>query len=155
MSCTLLDLAPAMLDLSRRLNPECEHVQGDMRTVRLGRVFDCVLVHDAVSYMASRADLQSAIATASRTPLPAVALFQPELVAETSRRAPRRRQRRRGTSPALSGMALCPRSRPPDVRDRHRLPAARRERRRQRPPDRHVIRLFPRAVWLELLAAAG
>ena len=48
LSCTLLDLAPAMLDLSRRLNPECEHVEGDMRTVRLRRVFDCVLVHDAV-----------------------------------------------------------------------------------------------------------
>ena len=64
LTCTLVDLAPAMLELSRRLNPECEHLQGDMRSIRLGRAFDCVLVHDAVSYMASRADLASAIATA-------------------------------------------------------------------------------------------
>ena len=39
LACTLVDLEPAMLALSGRLNPECEHVQGDMRSVRLGRVF--------------------------------------------------------------------------------------------------------------------
>lgn len=64
LTCTLVELAPAMLALSRRLNPACEHVQGDMRSIRLGRVFACVLLHDAVSYTASRADLASAIATA-------------------------------------------------------------------------------------------
>jgi SAM-dependent methyltransferase len=47
LTCTLVDLAPAMLEMSRRLNPECEHVQGDIRSIRLGRGFDCVLVHDA------------------------------------------------------------------------------------------------------------
>ena len=34
---TLVELSPGMLAVSRRLNPDCEHVQGDMRTVRLGR----------------------------------------------------------------------------------------------------------------------
>src|SRR4051812_46619548 len=38
--CTLTDLSEAMLGLSRALNPECEHVAGDMRTLRLGRTFD-------------------------------------------------------------------------------------------------------------------
>jgi trans-aconitate methyltransferase len=33
----LVDVAPGMLEVSRRLNPECAHVAGDMRTVRLGR----------------------------------------------------------------------------------------------------------------------
>ena len=32
--------------MSRSINPECEHVQGDMRTLRLGREFDAVFVHD-------------------------------------------------------------------------------------------------------------
>src|SRR6478672_11295126 len=45
---TLVDLSPRMLALSQRANPECEHVEGDMRTLRLGRTFDAVLVHDAV-----------------------------------------------------------------------------------------------------------
>ena len=31
---TLVDLSPGMLKVSRELNPECEHVQVDMRTVR-------------------------------------------------------------------------------------------------------------------------
>ncbi|MEA2702730.1 MAG: hypothetical protein QOD63_675, partial [Actinomycetota bacterium] len=47
---TLVDLSDQMLDVSRRLNPGCEHVVGDMRTVRLGRSFDAVFVHDAVDY---------------------------------------------------------------------------------------------------------
>ena len=48
---TLVDRSPAMLDVSRRLNPECCHVEGDMRSIRLGRTFDCVLGHDAVCYL--------------------------------------------------------------------------------------------------------
>src|SRR6059058_4645207 len=60
---TLVDLSPQMLALSRRLNPECEHIQGDMRTVRLGRVFDAVFVHDAVVYLTTEEDLRQAMAT--------------------------------------------------------------------------------------------
>ena len=43
-----------MLELSRTLNPDCEHLEGDMRTLRLGRTFDAVLIHDAVMYMTDR-----------------------------------------------------------------------------------------------------
>ena len=32
---TLVDVSPDMLAVSRGLNPECEHVEGDMRTLRL------------------------------------------------------------------------------------------------------------------------
>ena len=38
----LVDRSSGMLAVSRALNPECEHVEGDMRTVRLGRQFDGV-----------------------------------------------------------------------------------------------------------------
>lgn len=34
---TLVDLAPEMLDVSRQLNPECQHHVCDMRNTRLGR----------------------------------------------------------------------------------------------------------------------
>ena len=61
---TLVEPSAGMLAVSRRLNPECEHVQGDMRTVRLGRRFDAVFVHDAVCYMTSERDLRAAMATA-------------------------------------------------------------------------------------------
>src|SRR5438094_2690711 len=48
---TLVDLSPGMLELSRDLNPECQHILGDMKTLRLGRVFDAVFVHDAIMYI--------------------------------------------------------------------------------------------------------
>ena len=38
----LVDRSDGMLAVSRALNPECEHIQGDMRRVRLGRQFDAV-----------------------------------------------------------------------------------------------------------------
>ena len=61
---TLSDLSDEMLAVSRALNPECEHVPGDMRTLRLGRAFDAVLVHDAVDHMTNEDDLRHAIETA-------------------------------------------------------------------------------------------
>jgi SAM-dependent methyltransferase len=76
---TLTDLSPAMLELSRTINPECEHIQGDMRTVRLGREFDAVFVHDAVVYMTTEADLKAAIETAFIHCRPGgAALFAPD-----------------------------------------------------------------------------
>lgn len=63
-SMTLVEPSPGMLALSKRLNPDCEHLQGDMRTVRLGRQFDAVFIHDAVVYMTTEADVKAAIETA-------------------------------------------------------------------------------------------
>ena len=81
---TLVDLSEEMLSVSRMLNPECDHYQGDMRTVRLGRWFDAVLVHDAVDYMTSEADLRQVTETAFAHCRPGgVALFVPDHVAET------------------------------------------------------------------------
>ncbi len=81
---TLVDLSPEMLEVSRRLNPEREHRQGDMRSVRLGRRFDAVFVHDTVDYMTSEADLRRAILTAFVHCRPrGVAVFVPDETAET------------------------------------------------------------------------
>lgn len=76
---TLVDLSPEMLDVSRRLNPECEHLQGDMRTIRLDRLFDAVFVHDAIDYMITAADLRQAVRTAFEHCRPGgLALFAPD-----------------------------------------------------------------------------
>ena len=82
--CTLTDLSPAMLKVSRHLNPGCLHIQGDMRTLDLDRHFDIVLAHDAIAYMTSEADLRAAFATAHRHLAPGgLALFVPDEVLET------------------------------------------------------------------------
>ena len=81
---TLVDLSEQMLEVSRQLNPECEHVHGDMRTVRLGRAFDAVFVHDAICYMVTRDDLRAAIETAFVHCRPGgIAVFVPDEIAET------------------------------------------------------------------------
>ncbi len=80
---TLVDLSEDMLEVSRRLNPECEHRQGDMRTVRLGRTFDAVFVHDAVAYMTTEPDLRRAVQTAFEHCRPGgVAVFMPDSTRE-------------------------------------------------------------------------
>jgi ubiquinone/menaquinone biosynthesis C-methylase UbiE len=81
---TLVDLSADMLKISQRLNPQCEHIQGDMRTVRLERQFDAVFIHDAIMYMLSEADLYQAIETAYVHCKPGgVALFSPDATRET------------------------------------------------------------------------
>lgn len=83
-TCTLSDISPQMLALSRTLNPECEHVLGDMRTVRLGRVFDVVFVHDAIAYMATEDDLRDCMVTAHAHTRPGgVSVFVPDFVRES------------------------------------------------------------------------
>lgn len=83
---TLVEPSDGMRAHSARLNPECEHVAGDMRDVRLGRTFDAVFLHDAVCYMTTRADLRSALQTAFLHCAPGgVVLCCPDFVRETFR----------------------------------------------------------------------
>jgi SAM-dependent methyltransferase len=84
LSLTLVDISADMLTVSRALNPECAHVQGDMRTIRLGRRFDAVLLHDAVDYVTTRADLRRVITTAYAHCRPGgFAVFVPDYTADT------------------------------------------------------------------------
>jgi len=81
---TLVEPADGMRELSRRLNPECEHLPGDMRHVRLGRTFDAVFVHDAVMYMTTEDDLRAALETVAVHLAPGgVALVAPDATSES------------------------------------------------------------------------
>ncbi|MGH3089926.1 MAG: class I SAM-dependent methyltransferase [Rubrobacteraceae bacterium] len=81
---TLVEPADGMREVSRALNPECTHLPGDMRTVRLDRAFDAVFVHDAIMYMTIEDDLRSALATVAFHLAPGgVALVAPDATAET------------------------------------------------------------------------
>lgn len=85
---TLVDLSADMLRVSRRLNPECEHLRGDMRTVRLDRQFDGVFIHDAIVYMQTLRDVRRAVKTAFvHCRAGGAALFVPDYTTETFRGA--------------------------------------------------------------------
>jgi SAM-dependent methyltransferase len=154
---TLTDLSDEMLALSKALNPELEHVEGDMRTLRLGRRFDAVFVHDAVDYMTTEDDLRAAIRTAFEHCKPGgAALFAPDHVRETFQTTTEHggndRQDRSlryiqwnwdpdhedGTY--VTDFAYLLRDETGDVRVVH---------------DRHICGLFPRATWLQLLNDVG
>jgi len=83
---TIADISLPMLQVSRRLNPGCIHVLGDMRTLRLPSRYGGVVVPDSVSYLRTAADIVAAARTALwHCALGGVAVFQPEYVAETFR----------------------------------------------------------------------
>jgi SAM-dependent methyltransferase len=154
---TLVDPSPGMLEHSRRLNPECEHVQGDMRDVRLGREFDAVFVHDAVCYMTTEPDLRAAIATAFVHCRPGgAALFVPDHVRETF--APST------DHGGHDGDGSCLRylewTWDPDPADTtytvdYAYLLRERDGSTRAVHDRHIEGLFARADWLQWLAEAG
>jgi SAM-dependent methyltransferase len=154
---TLVDMSPRMLKVSRKVNPECEHVKGDIRTLRLGRTFDAVFVHDAICHMTTEADLRAVMQTAFEHCRPGgVALFVPDFVRETflagtdqgGSDSPGRRLRflqwvfdpdPKDTT-YLVDFAILLRNRKGGARVVH---------------DRHVLGLFKRAQWLRLLHEVG
>ena len=81
---TLTDPAVGMLKLSEGINPDAEHIVADMRDMRLGRTFDAVLVHDAITYMRTEAELRAAFETAYAHVRPGGgAVFAPDWVLDT------------------------------------------------------------------------
>lgn len=154
---TLVDLSPGMLEVSKSLNPECEHLQGDMRTVRLGKQFDRVLIHDAICYMTTEADVRSALQTAFVHCRPGgAALFAPDHVRETFSPS----TDHGGHDGADRGLRYLEWTWDPDPSDTSyvvdyayvlREPGGQ----VRVVHDRHVEGLFARADWLRLLAEVG
>ncbi len=153
---TLVDRSPAMLAVSRALNPECEHLEGDMRSVRLGREFDAVFVHDAIMYMTTEADLRRAIVTAYVHCRPGgAALFAPDHVRETWEP----KTEWGGQDGEGRGVRYLEWDWDPDPDDTQyfgEFTYLLREGNDIRCQyDRHVFGIFPRATWMGLLSEAG
>lgn len=154
--CTLTDLSEGMRGLSQELNPQCEHLPGDMRTLRLGRTFDAVLVHDAVAYMTTREDLRAAAQTAfEHTRAGGAALFAPDCVRETFRE----RAEVEGDDAGERGVRFLMWTRDPNPDDDTYLVdfafLLREGEAVRAVHDQHVEGVFARAVWVETLRAVG
>jgi SAM-dependent methyltransferase len=164
MRLTLTDLSPGMLEVSGSLNPECEHRLGDMRTVRLGRTFDAVLVHDAICYMTTEADLRATMATAFEHLRPGgVAILVPDHTRETFEPATNHGGE---DGPATAGgrpgrgMRYLEWTTDPDPSDTtytvdYAVLLREADGTVEVRHDRHIEGLFPRARWLDLLADVG
>lgn len=154
---TLVDLSPGMLRVSRKLNPECVHRRGDMRSVRLGRQFDAVFIHDAIDYMLTLKDLGKAIQTAFIHLRPGgVALFVPDDTRERFRPS----SSHGGTDLGTKGLRYLEWSFDPDpgdttcvlymsylLRDGKRV--------RHAGVDEHICGLFSEKDWMKTIRGAG
>lgn len=153
---TLVEPSSGMLEHSRKLNPECEHVQGDMRTVRLGRAFDRVFIHDAICYMTSEDDLRAALTTAFLHCRPGgAALFAPDHVADRFQPS----TDHGGHDGKDRSLRYLEWSWDPDPNDTTYIVdyayMLREGTTTRVEHDRHLEGLFPRATWLRLLTEVG
>ncbi len=155
-ACTLADRSSDMLEISRATNPECEHVQGDMRALRLGRTFDAIFVHDAVMYITTEEDLRAVGETAFVHTRPGgAALFAPDYVKETFREGTQLIAGEQDGR-ALRCIEWVWDPSPDDttfITDY--VFALREEGRTSVHHDQHVGGLFARDTWLRIMSGAG
>ena len=152
-----MDISPEMLELSRRLNPTVEHHLGDMRDVRLGQVFDAVLIHDAICYMQTEDDLRAAFATARAHLRPGgLLLVGPDLVRDTFRPGMKMSWSTERDGVQIHTEEIIYDADPSDtmVESHYTYTISERGTRRVE-RDIHVTGLFPVATWTSLLQDAG
>jgi SAM-dependent methyltransferase len=154
---TLTDLSPQMLAVSRTLNPDCEHLEGDMRTLRLGRAFDVVFIHDAIDYMTTQHDLRLALETAFlHCTSGGLALVVPDYVRETFEPT----TDHGGSDGEGRALRYLEWTYDPDDADTtYTVEYAYVLRENGQPTrvehDQHICGLFPRAKWVRLLREVG
>ena len=154
---TLTDPAAAMLAVSVTINPDAEHIEGDMRSLRLGRTFDAIIAHDAIGYMTDEADLRAAFETAwVHLRDGGAAIFMPDWVADdyeprtehggtdAGGRALRYLEWDRPVEPdghtVMTDYVILTRDEAGNTSVHH---------------DVHTLGIFARRTWLDLLGAAG
>jgi hypothetical protein len=146
-----------MLKISQMLNPACEHVEGDMRTLRLGRTFDVIFIHDAIDYMLTLQDLRQALETVAVHCKPeGLALFVPDYVRETFEPS----TDHGGMDSEERGLRYLEWTYDPDASDSTYITEfvyLLREKNQQIrvEHDQHICGLFARADWLRLLNEVG
>ena len=154
---TAVDLSEDMLAQSMRRNPAVEHLIGDMRTIRLERTFDAVLIHDAIDYMVTVDDLRAAFRTAAAHLRSGGAfLVAPDYVAETFENDAIYTQTDDDDRTHVTYVEIDFDPDPNDTTISSLMVSLIREGGETRVElDRHLIGLFPRETWLRELATAG
>jgi SAM-dependent methyltransferase len=152
-----VDLSERMLANSVRLNPTVEHHVGDMRTVRLDREFDAVLIHDAISYLTTEEDLRLTFETAAAHLHPGGLLgCAPDWTRESFTGPAASVHGPRGEGGQVTFFEYVHDPDPTDTWIEVIYLFVLREGGAARViEDRHRLGLFPLAVWNERIAAAG
>jgi len=152
-----VDISEQMLTLARRLNPEVEYTTGDMRSIRLGKLFDVVTIFDSINHMTTEEDLLACFHTAAaHLRQKGILLTIPEVTAESN----------------VQNQTSCSTHRHGDVQvtfvENHYDPVPtdttfemtlvfliRKGHELSVETDRDICGVFPRATWWRLLQQAG
>jgi SAM-dependent methyltransferase len=154
---TAVDISEGMLKNSVRLNPSVDHHLGDMRTVRLGRTFRAVIIHDAVDYMLTEDDLRAAFATAAAHLEPGgVLIVTPDHFRETFEDSRVTSETHSDGSTAVTFIEFDHDPDPSDTTiESIMIYIIREAGRTSLELDRHITGLFPLKTWLDLMGEAG
>ena len=146
-----------MLCLSAKLNPNVEHYLGDMRSIRLGKKFDAVLIHDAISHMLNEGDLRANFVTVRTHLRPGgVILVAPEWVRETFSGPRDFRWIRKSGAVSVTIEEHLHDPDPEDTEVESIFSYTISENGTQRiEQDTHTTGLFPICTWEQLLAESG
>lgn len=155
---TLTDISAEMLAMSRQINPECAHVQGDMRTLRLAQTFDAVFVHDAIDYMTTEADVAAVLTTALTHCRPGgIGLFVPDHTTETFAASTDwgGHDGEDGRGVRFLEWSYDPDPSDTAVRTEYAFLLREADGQVSSMAESHAMGLFPRAEWLRMVDAAG
>jgi ubiquinone/menaquinone biosynthesis C-methylase UbiE len=154
----LTDISSEMLQVSKKLNPECKHFEGDMRNLQLHNTFDGVFIHDAITYITNEKDLKTVFETAYKHLKPeGIALVAPDCTKETFKEGTQYEGHDSDqNSKAVRYIEWITDPDPEDTVYNYDIIFALREGKSLRTVvERQLAGVFPRQKWLDLLDQVG
>ncbi len=150
------DISRNMLKLAKKLNPEVTYLQGDMRSLKLNKRFDAVLIHDSINYMLTKRDLHASFKTGFVHLKPGGVLYTtPEEYDKIEQNKVHFTVHKKSNTE----ITFIEHNYDPNLRDTTYectfIYLIRRNKKLQIATDRHLAGIFPLNTWLETLREVG
>lgn len=154
---TAVERSPEMLELSRRVNPEVRHLEGDILGLDLGETFDLVTVHDALPYLNTPEKVRNVLGRArSHLKRGGLVVLAPDYVEETFQGPYQSLTVHEGEGVEVTFVEYEHDPAPQDgLFEALLLFFIQRGPELTREEERHLLGLFSLAQWREWLEAAG
>lgn len=154
---TGVDLSEDMLSSARKKNPECLYYTGDMRTFRIVKRFDAIVIPDSIDYLRSPAEMQQVFSNAKNLLSPGGLLLA--IVGYDPERFPQNRTTVETASEKGTEITFIENNYVPDPEDASFeatfICLIRDQRRLKTMIDVHTLGLFSKEIWFQELERAG
>lgn len=152
-----VDSSEPMLNLCREINPSVTLHLGDMRSIRLGRKFPAIMIHDAISYMLTDDDIRATLKTVvAHLEEGGVFITSPDRFAETFKPPVIDYATNRNSEIELTYFEYTHDPNPEDTEvESIMLYIIKSSEGVRVECDRHITGLFPKSAWVRLMQEAG